>query len=197
VFDAEGEFSSDRGPNFARADPPSQEEFDRTWPSYREQIRYADHFLGEVIDTLEREGLYDRATLIVTSDHGLRLGYPTGDHAIDVPSLTPEVPMFIRSPRVQPRKSDIDYQHVDFGPTLMDVLGLESPGLLAPRDDLPPLPPRVSALSEDRPVRDKVFYAESETMYWRYVYNNALGTWENVETIDHLIGDRTSVTGGK
>jgi hypothetical protein len=197
VFNAEGEFSSDRGPNFARAKPPTQEEFDRTWPAYKEQIRYADRFLGEVIDALKREGVYDRATLIVTSDHGLRLGFPTGDQAIEVPSLTPEVPMFIRSPRVQPRKSDIDYQHADFGVTLMDLAGITSPALLAPRDDLPRLPVPVSALSANRPLRDKVFYAEAEAMYWRYVYNDALGTWENVETIDHPIGDRTSLTGRK
>jgi hypothetical protein len=79
----------------------------------------------------------------------------------------------------------------------MDVLGIESPGLLAPRDDLPRLPVRVSALSEDRPVRDKVFYADFEAMYWRYVYDDALGTWENVEKIDHAIGDRTSLTEGE
>jgi arylsulfatase A-like enzyme len=197
VFDAEGELSFDKRDNFVHVKPPTQEEFDRIWPTYKEQIRYADHFLGEVIAALDRQGLYDRATLIVTSDHGLRLSYPKGDQAIEVPSLTPEVPMFIRSPRVQPRKSDIDYQHADFGLTLMDILGIENPGLLAPRDDLPRLPTPVSALSENRPLRDKVFYAESEAMYWRYVLDEVLGTWMKVEAINHPIGDRTSLTGGK
>jgi arylsulfatase A-like enzyme len=193
VFDAEGQFSSDKTSNFVRTRSPTPSEFAATWPRYREQIRYADTILGEIIDTLERRGLYDRATLIVTSDHGLRLSYPTAEHAIEMPLLTPEVPMFIRSPRVQPRKSDIDYQHVDFGPTLLDLLGIQSPGLLAPRDDLPGPSVRISALSENRTTRDKVFFAPATGVYWEYVYSDALHVWENREKVDHPIGDRTDL----
>ena len=193
MFDSEGEFLSDERFDFVRTRSPTNAEFDRTWPHYKEQIRYADSFLGNVIDALQRVGVYDRATLIVTSDHGLRLSFPTEDTAIEVPSLTPEVPLFIRSPQVEPRKTDIDYQHADFGLTLMDVLHIQSPGLLAPRDDLPGPSVRVSALSQDRPVRDKVFYTPAPGVYWRYVYSDTLRVWENVEKVSHGIGDRTGM----
>jgi hypothetical protein len=197
VFDAEGEFHSDERSDYVRTRSPTEKEFIETWPHYKEQIRYADTILGEIIDALQRRGLYDKATLIVTSDHGLRLSYPTEDHAIEMPTLTPEVPMFIRSPRVEARKSNIDYQHVDFGPTLLDLLGIQSPGLLAPRDDLPGPSARVSALSENRPIRDKVFFAPAVGVYWTYVYDEALQVWQNVDKVDHAIGDRTSLDEGK
>lgn len=201
LFDEDGAISSDESYffDYTTSRSPSQSKFEEIWPHYRDQIEYADRFLGDFLDKLESEGLYDRSTVIVTSDHGLRLSYPVPDGPIEVPDLTPQVVLMIHSPRIEPAKSDIDYQHADFGLTLRDVLGVNSPGLLGPRDDaIPGLPVPVSALSSIRPQRDKVFYADSSNqMYWRYVYNPELDEWQEVEKVEGSVGDRTELESGE
>jgi hypothetical protein len=196
VFDSKGDVSSDQNFafNFSSADSPSQETFDRLWPHYKEQIEYADEFLGELLRVLDREELWHRSTVIVTSDHGLRLSYPQRNQPIEVSNLTPEVLMFIHSPQVNARKSDIDYQHADFAATLYDVIGFEQPGLLAPLDRLPGAPVPVSALAEERPPREKVFFVDYlGRQYWRNVYNGALHKWEEIERVDQPVGDKTQL----
>ena len=34
------------------------------------QLAYTDHLLGEVIDRLEKQGVWDDALVVVTADHG-------------------------------------------------------------------------------------------------------------------------------
>jgi hypothetical protein len=48
----------------------------RTSPddAYRRQLRYVDRLVNEVATGLEREGAFDRATLVVLADHGFRFG---------------------------------------------------------------------------------------------------------------------------
>jgi arylsulfatase A-like enzyme len=63
------------------------------------------------------------------------------------------VPLVIRAPGLGSYVSDVDYQHIDFGPTLMDILGLPS---LNDTEG-------VSAFSRERPQRDKVFQVFDST----------------------------------
>ena len=64
---------------------------------------------------------------------------------------------------MKPGVLEVDYQHIDFTNTPLDVLGL-------PPDDGAE---GVSVFAEQRPLRDMVFYRGPE----RYVYDSDSGTW--------------------
>jgi hypothetical protein len=195
LFDQDGGFDSDEAYSFNTfsAKTPSQETFDRNWPRYKEQIEYADRFLGDFIDRLEDEGLYDEATIIVTADHGLRTAYAERELAVELRDLTPHVPMFVRAPGVTPRKSDIDYQLIDFGPTLYDLVGYDAEDIAA-IDAPPELREGVSLFASVRPGREKSFYTNyGNVRYWRYVFDAALGSWRLAERVEGPIGEKTEL----
>ena len=135
--------------------------------NYRDQMMFADELLGRFIDKLEEEGLFDESVVIVTSDHGER---PVTPSETEVPSATtPRVPLIIHAPSVNEHGVvlDVEYQHIDFGPTLADVLGLPPP-----TDG-----EGVSAFNEERPDRDKTFSMRSIS----FVYNEEDDVWEHAE----------------
>jgi hypothetical protein len=193
VFDEYGEFAVEdlrmfpRDPNRAL----TGDSYEATWNFYLEQVAYADRFLGDLIARLEEEGLYEDATLVVTSDHGVRPSSPVWGDPIEIDSLPTHVPVFIRSPSLEYAKSDIDYQHADFGPTIFDLLGYDYPGdpVEGPTEQQTV---RVSALDTVRPERDKVFFVDfHQTRFWRYEYNQDSGSWELAATVQRSLGDRT------
>jgi hypothetical protein len=192
VFDAEGEFEQEDHILFPRVPVQklSEAEYQAIWDRYREQIAYADRFLGEFLSRLEDEGLYDDAVIVVTADHGLRPVTPVLGKPIEVDSLPTHVPMFVKAPGIAPRLSDVDYQHVDFGATLLDVLGYEfvDPSIEAS----PVLVEPVSALSTQRPERRKELFIDfTDTRYWRYAQDPATKRWILLETVEMPLGDRT------
>ncbi len=134
---------------------------------YRPQAMFADELLGRFMDKLEDEGLFDESVVIMTSDHGPRTVTPS---ATKVPLVTtPRVPLIIHAPSVEEHGVvlDVEYQHIDFGPTLADVLGLPTPTVSD----------GVSAFSEERPDRDKTFAIRSI----KFVYNKEDVVWEHAE----------------
>jgi arylsulfatase A-like enzyme len=94
------------------------------------QVAYADRLLGETLDALQREGLYDGALLAVASDHGV--GLQAGDRRRSLTDgnrgeILP-VPLFIKRPGQRTGVvSDRNAQTVDLLPSLADVLGFELP----------------------------------------------------------------------
>jgi len=139
--------------------------------SYREQVMFADRLVGQLISKLKREGIYDETVIVLTGDHGERI-YRTspgpGERPIlpspeSPPQSIPHVPLVIRAPSLSSRVSDVDYQHIDFGPTLTDILGLPPPNDTE----------GVSAFSQERPQRDKVFHSDK----WTFIYSRVDDSW--------------------
>ena len=103
------------------------------------QIGYVDHVVGSVIDRLRRAGLYDRALIVVTADHGFAI---TSPH--HVRSFSPgnaaeimRVPLIVKFPAgmdlssipvvtspVGHRVSDRNVETVDIAPTVAHALGV-------------------------------------------------------------------------
>ena len=91
------------------------------------QVGYADTKLGELMDRLEAQGVWDDAVIVVTADHGISF---TADHDKRAPSDETvdeiyRVPMFIRVPGE--REGEVDdgnALNTDVLPTLVDVLGI-------------------------------------------------------------------------
>jgi len=78
----------------------------------RKQIQFVDLLLGRFVATLKAEGLYDKSILVVISDHGQKYGCPC------------PIPLMIRTPGQSPMISAAEYTHIDFVPTLFDILDI-------------------------------------------------------------------------
>jgi hypothetical protein len=94
------------------------------------QVGAVDRFVGQLLDRLHASGLYDRALIVVTADHGVsfRPGgwrrHATGRNVADIAG----VPLFVKYPgenrgRVDPRHAET----IDILPTIADILGIELP----------------------------------------------------------------------
>jgi hypothetical protein len=94
------------------------------------QAGFADRLLGDLLARLDETGLYDRALVVVTSDHGISFGPggaqrgTTRDNLQDLAF----VPLFVKRPGQQ-EGAALDYhvQTVDILPTMADLLGIRIP----------------------------------------------------------------------
>jgi Sulfatase len=94
------------------------------------QLAYTDAIVGKLIDRLKQQGLYDKALVVMTADHGE--GFTPGD---TMRALGPKnapgvmwVPMFVKPPHQgQGRIDDRNWEQVDLLPTVADIAGLSVP----------------------------------------------------------------------
>jgi len=98
--------------------------------AYDGEIAYADELVGRLLATLRKEGLYDRAILAVTSDHGEGLGdHGEQEHGIFLYREAVHVPLVLRLPggvRAGTRVKGTIAQ-ADLAPTLLDLAGVAAP----------------------------------------------------------------------
>ncbi len=95
----------------------------------------ADTILGQVIDRMKDEGIYDEALLVVLADHGITIRPGIEHERI----MTPEtvgtiaaVPLFVKYPNrfrdIEPGTiDDIRAETTDILPTIADVVGITVP----------------------------------------------------------------------
>ena len=95
------------------------------WQRHLLQTRFADRQVGKLIAKLKRQGLYDRALVVVTADHGasFKAGgnrrFVTRENAADVSM----VPLFIKAPgQREGAIVDRPLQSIDVLPTIADAL---------------------------------------------------------------------------
>ncbi len=95
-------------------------------------IRYADEWVGRLLNALADQGVLDGTAIIITSDHGENMGELSviGDHAT-ADQGTCRVPMILRWPGVtdgQAGRADraLHYQ-ADVGATLVELAGAKAP----------------------------------------------------------------------
>jgi arylsulfatase A-like enzyme len=96
---------------------------------YLREVELADKSLGKLIDELERRELWQRTILIVSADHGEALGdHGIPHHGGSIYETLVRVPLLIRVPGVPARRVDVPVTTLDIAPTLLDLLGLPTPG---------------------------------------------------------------------
>jgi hypothetical protein len=118
------------------------------WPPYRpvregrdqvEHVRFeyaalvsmCDHYLGQILNSMDRYGLWDDTMLIVNTDHGFLLG----EHDWWAKCVQPfysevaRTPLFIWDPRCacQGERRSALVQTIDLPATLLDYFGLDLP----------------------------------------------------------------------
>jgi hypothetical protein len=94
------------------------------------QVEFADHLLGRLIDRLKRDGLYDRAAVVVVADHGGHFA-PGQSHRVVSTSSEADignVPFFFKRPYQRAGRVDDQFlQTIDVLPTLARQLGIRVP----------------------------------------------------------------------
>ena len=94
------------------------------------QLAYTDRLLGKLLRRLRDTGLYDRAAIVVVSDHGVsfrRRDVRRGFTGTNLADMAP-VPLFVKAPgQSRGRVVDKRVQTVDIVPTLADLLRARIP----------------------------------------------------------------------
>jgi Sulfatase len=132
---------------------------EQAWPSEVNrqamllQLAYTDRLLGEVIDRLQRQGIWGNALVVVTADHGEALfGGGSGRYLQLLPESQAQlawVPVFIKEPgQSTGTTSDANWEQVDLLPTMADALGRKVPFEID----------GISQLSSTRERTEKYFY---------------------------------------
>jgi hypothetical protein len=101
---------------------------EQAWQRHLLQVGFVDRLLGEVVARLRATGLYDRALLVVTADHGVSFQPGIANRRL-VPENRGElglVPLFVKRPgQTRGRVVDAETSIVDVLPTIASVLGVE------------------------------------------------------------------------
>jgi hypothetical protein len=92
------------------------------------QVGFVDRLVGRLIQRLRSEGLYDKALIVLTADHGISFRPGTSRRTATGPAAADVlgVPLFVKLPGQ--RKGAIDDRHATNGdvlPTIADVLGID------------------------------------------------------------------------
>ncbi len=117
------------------------------------QIGYVDRLIGRLVRTMRRAGIYDRAAIVVTSDHGAAFTPGCARRAVTACSLDQiaGVPMIVKAPaQARGRISDKPVRTVDVVPTVAAMLGVRVPWRTDGRDMLDPAYRGVRVVDVDR-----------------------------------------------
>lgn len=108
-------------------DPPSQ--FVKwLYRCYLNNLYYADHLVGKIIETLKSSGFYDKSIIIITADHGeaffehQKFGHNTTNYEDML-----HVPFLLRMPDQRRGKSIKKFvlSNIDFAPTIYELLDIK------------------------------------------------------------------------
>jgi phosphoglycerol transferase MdoB-like AlkP superfamily enzyme len=95
---------------------------------YLSAIRQVDRHLGRLFAGLRQRGIADDTLVVITGDHGEAFGdrHDTNGHGAALFDECVRVPMMIWNPRTFKGERDLRVgSHVDIGPTIAHVLGVE------------------------------------------------------------------------
>ncbi len=95
---------------------------------YDSEINYADEYIGEIINTLEKLKILEETMIIITSDHGEAFGEHGHFDHMDAHEPVIHVPLIIYyPPKIKPQEISGLVQHIDFAPTFLESFGVKVP----------------------------------------------------------------------
>lgn len=92
--------------------------------AYDGEIRYTDEHVGRLLDAIRKRGLYERAAIVLTADHGEGLGQHGWLYHTRVYEEQLAVPLIVRLPGQAPRRVPALVSLIDVLPTLAAQLQL-------------------------------------------------------------------------
>ncbi len=118
-----------RGRGYPRRAGP-QWPIDQSFQRHILQVQYVDRLLGSLLRRLRMSGFYDRAVIVVTSDHGASFRARQNRRALtagNLPEIAP-VPFIVKYPgQREGRVSDRAVRTVDVLPTIAKAAGVSVP----------------------------------------------------------------------
>ena len=125
-------------PLYAAADYLTPAELNHCRALYAGEVSLVDTWLGRFMVTLENMGLLDNTAIILASDHGFYLGehnwmgktsIQKGLHRfVPLYEEVAHVPQIVYLPGAKPGRSNALVQPVDIAPTVLDIMGMPTPG---------------------------------------------------------------------
>jgi choline-sulfatase len=98
--------------------------------SYDAAVRRADQLAGRFVQFLKARDLYDRAVIVLVSDHGEALGdHGESGHGLFLYDATMRTPLVVKLPKSEGagrRRTEV-VQHVDVAATILDLMGAPRP----------------------------------------------------------------------
>jgi arylsulfatase A-like enzyme len=102
---------------------------ERTWRNYLNSLHYADAAMGELIGTLEREGLMTNTVFVMVADHGEAFyQHPRNyNHPLFIYEENVHVPALFYSRSLFPAGIEMESitRHIDIMPSILDLLGVK------------------------------------------------------------------------
>ncbi|PYQ28636.1 MAG: hypothetical protein DMF56_15490 [Acidobacteria bacterium] len=100
-------------------------------PAYDDDVRAADAITGAFLDHLKASGIYDRAIIVLVSDHGEGLmDHGEQEHGVFLYAEDLHVPLIVKLPKNARRatgNADTNAQLIDVAPTILDAAGIAPP----------------------------------------------------------------------
>ncbi len=106
----------------------NREQWKEIWAKYLGLVKLLDDEVGRVIKVLKEEGLYDKAIILFTADHGEMLGSHSLWQKMCMYEESAKVPFILKMPnnvKTTSKENDALISLVDFFPTLLDFNGMQ------------------------------------------------------------------------
>ena len=160
--------------------PRQPEEIKRHIKEYYAMVSHVDRRVGDIIQALKDNGLYENSIIVFAGDNGLALGQHGLMGKQNVYEHSVNVPMLIKQATAHPsaeKRADLCYL-IDLFPTLCDMAQRPIPASV---DGVSLFP----ALQGGKPARDYLYYSYMDCQ--RAISD---GTWKLIEY--HVDGKRTT-----
>jgi hypothetical protein len=96
---------------------------------YLAEVKNVDREIGRLVAWLEQRGVWDRTVFVLSADHGEAFGeHGKYFHGFGNYEELVRVPLLIRVPGVSPRSVTAPVSLIDVRPTLLDLIGANTPG---------------------------------------------------------------------
>lgn len=166
---------------------PDTKTFRYTHARYLDRIQDIDQLVGEVIQQLEADGVLEETFVFYFGDHGGVLprskGYPY-EAGLHVP-LVVRVPEKFKDLSPLPRSSQTDgfVEFVDFGPTVLDLAGVEIPKGV---DGIPFLGSQTTSAELEQ--RNETFgYADRFDEKYDMIRTLRIGDWKYIRNYESFL----------
>ncbi|RKY26067.1 MAG: hypothetical protein DRP79_05680 [Planctomycetota bacterium] len=147
---------------------------DRQEDLYDEDVNYADITLERLFEGLKKLGIYEKAVIVITADHGAGLN-EHGKYGGFFPYEEQiRVPLFIKIPGVERRVIDVPWSHIDLAPTLVNLVERGVPSRFDGISFLPILSGKENTVHRRYLVNICAFhdsFALIQDNRWKLIYN--------------------------
>ncbi len=160
---------------------PTDEDREHIVGLYDGEVLYSDAMMGEIIDALDRRGDFDETIFVFTSDHGEELLQHNNYyyHSCSVYDAVLHVPLVIRLPdrNHAGRRIASLVENIDVAPSLLEMLGVDSPAgvegqtLLPLVNDVPGAPERFTRAFAEYHRPGTGWIGTVRTDRWHYIHN--------------------------